>query len=82
MTTRTCWCGEGAALQQCGLRDITETIEEVVYVKQRIKHFNREGSEYWDDVSVPDLVEREVTRQFAEWRCSKCGEKRLEPSTP
>lgn len=74
-----CACGEPALGRRLGERSVSETVEEVVYVKQRIKHFNREGSEYWDEVSVPDLVEREVTRRYTEWQCEHCGRTRLLP---
>lgn len=79
LATASCSCGAAAGLERLGERSITETVEEVVYVKQRIKHFNREGSEYWDEVSVPDLVEREVTRCCVEWVCRSGGKTRLEP---
>ena len=52
----------------------TVKVEEVVYVKERIKHFNREGSEYWDEISVPDLVVKEVEVDRVEYLCPQCSE--------
>ncbi len=52
----------------------TVTVEEIVYVKERIKHFNREGSEYWDEISIPDLVEKQVEIDRIEYLCPHCSE--------
>lgn len=69
------------ACVRCGAADLSEQqrrrttarLERVVYVKQRIKHFNREGSEYWTEMEVPDLVEAEVAVDELALECSRCG---------
>lgn len=52
----------------------TTTIEEVVYAKERIKHFDRNGSEYWAEVSVPELVEKQVEVERIRYLCPECNE--------
>ncbi|TVR99176.1 MAG: hypothetical protein EA406_04200 [Rhodospirillales bacterium] len=66
---------------RCGHPELTERsrqrlhqrIEQVVYIKQRIKHFNREGSEFWTDMEIPDLVETDVEVDEFEVACGACG---------
>lgn len=75
-------CEAGSELEILRDVEVTEVIEEVVYRKERIKHFNREGSEYWDEVSVPTLEERVVTRTRPLVRCAACGAEWLLPDAP
>ena len=49
-----------------------ERVEDVVYTKQKIKHFNREGSEFWKEVEMPDFVECEVEVDLVEYVCEGC----------
>jgi hypothetical protein len=56
---------------------IRKTVEEVVYVKERIKHFDREGSEYWAEVKVPDVVEKELDVIRIAYSCIECGESKV-----
>jgi|TARA_B100001964_G_scaffold241184_1_gene312905 hypothetical protein len=51
-----------------------ERVEEVVYTKQKIKHFDRNGSEFWQETNVPDLVEKEVKLDSVVYVCAICGE--------
>jgi len=65
-------CG-ASQLSERGRRHAREHLEEVVYVKQRIKHFDREGSEYWTEMEIPDLVETDVEVDELELACGACG---------
>ncbi|MFQ5511460.1 MAG: hypothetical protein ACE5EO_06380 [Candidatus Krumholzibacteriia bacterium] len=67
-------CSNGHEMKQVGLTRTSRTVEEVVYVKERIKHFNREGSEYWAEVNVPDIVEKTQEMNRIEYSCDECGE--------
>ena len=67
-------CSNGHWMQEVARRRTQANREEVVYVMQRIKHFNREGSEYWTEIKVPDLLERTVEVDLVEYRCVQCGE--------
>jgi len=66
-------CENGHEMREVAQRTLTEIEEEVVYRKQKIKHFNREGSEYWAEVEVPDLVEKKVSYAIVDYRCDQCG---------
>jgi uncharacterized UBP type Zn finger protein len=61
-------------MKETGRSRETITIEEVVYKKERIKHFNREGSEYWAEVDIPDLVEKQVEVDRIHYVCDTCNE--------
>ncbi len=69
-------CSQGHEMEETGRSRETTTIEEVVYVKERIKHFNREGSEYWADMKIPDLVEKEVEIEHIQYCCPQCNEEK------
>lgn len=68
-----CWCGEHAPIEERDRRQVVESVEEVVYVKQRIKHFDREGSEFWAEVDIPDIIERQVEKTRITYACLRCG---------
>ena len=70
-------CSNGHEMEQVRRVRTRKTVEEVVYVKERIKHFNREGSEYWAEVEVPDIVEKEVELDSVEYKCKECGETKV-----
>lgn len=67
-------CKNGHPMKEASRERIHETVEDVVYVKQRIKHFNREGSEFWAETEVPDLVEREVVIDRISLVCEQCDD--------
>jgi hypothetical protein len=69
-------CSRGHAMVVAAKTEFRENVEEVVHVIERIKHFDREGSEFWTEMKVPDLVMREVVRWRLEYHCSTCGERR------
>lgn len=66
-----CNCGE--AMQEAGSRDDTVDEEVVVYRTQRIKHFDREGCEYWAETRMPDIEIRTVAYRVTAYRCPNCG---------
>ena len=51
-----------------------ETVEDVVYVEQTIKKFNREGSENMETARIPEFVEREVEVDIVTYRCEETNE--------
>jgi hypothetical protein len=62
----------------CPLREIsreraTEVIEEVIYVEQKIKKFDREGSETIELAKMPEFVEREIEYHMVTFGCDACG---------
>lgn len=67
-------CSNGHPMREASRRLTREVREDVVYVRQRIKHFNREGSEFWAEIDVPDIVERMVEIEIVEYRCDDCRE--------
>lgn len=67
-------CSNGHDMQERSRTRSKETVEEVVYTKQKIKHFNREGSEFWAETSIPDLVEKTVEFDNIEYECVACNE--------
>ena len=69
-------CSNGHPLTEVSRNTLRETVEEVVYSKQKIKHFDRHGSEFWDEIEVPDIVEREVEVIEIAYRCAECGEQK------
>jgi ribosomal protein L24 len=56
----------------------TITVEEVVYVKEKIKHFDREGSEYWAETNIPDIIEKKVNIVRVTYFCEQCNETKTE----
>lgn len=70
-------CSHDHEMKEIGRSRETATVEEVVYVKERIKHFNREGSEYWADVNIPDLVEKQVEIDRIKFFCEECNEEKI-----
>lgn len=69
-------CSQSHEMQETSRSRETTTVEEVIYVKERIKHFNREGSEYWADVNIPDLIEKQVEVNRITYFCSQCNEEK------
>lgn len=69
-------CSQSHEMTEKGRSRETKTVEEIVYVKERIKHFNREGSEYWAEIDVPDLVEKQVEVERVNFVCAQCGEEK------
>jgi hypothetical protein len=69
-------CSRGHLMAIAGQTEVREKVEEVVHVVERIKHFDREGSEFWTEMKVPDIVVKEVSRWRIEYRCPVCGERR------
>ena len=61
-------CSKGHEAHEVSRCIVRETIEDILYQKERIKHFDREGSEFWAEVSVPTIVEREVETEVLEFR--------------
>ena len=64
--------------EACEAREVSrtrvrDTVEDVRYVKQMVKHFNREGSEFYKEMAMPEFVEREVEFDRVEYRCDQCG---------
>ncbi len=62
----------------CPLRPVsrerhTEIVEDVIYVEQKIKKFDREGSERIELAKMPEFVEREVEFFRVTYRCDACG---------
>jgi hypothetical protein len=73
-----CSCGQP-------MREVAQTRERiseevVVYRPQRIKHFDREGSEYWAEVKMPDIELRDCNYAVVDWRCDACGASQRERS--
>jgi uncharacterized UBP type Zn finger protein len=66
-------CPQGHPLREVARKRIRETVEDVVYVIQKIKKFNREGSENMETVKVPEFVEREFEMDVVEYVCDQCG---------
>lgn len=67
-------CSNGHEMTETGRVRSSVKIEEIVYKKERIKHFDREGSEYWAEIEVPDLVEKEVDVDRINYTCHECTE--------
>jgi len=66
-------CPQGHPLHEAFRRQIQETVEDVVYVIQKIKKFNREGAENMETVKIPEFVERAVEVDLVEYVCDQCG---------
>ena len=66
-------CESHAQVQELSRQRIRETIENVVYVEQRIKKFNREGSENMEVIRIPEFEEQLVEVDIVEYNCSQCG---------
>ena len=67
-------CSKGHPAREVSSKRVREAVEDVVYKKERIKHFDREGSEFWTEIEVPDIVVRELDIEVVEYRCDECGE--------
>ena len=70
-------CSNGHSMQESGRKRFKDTLEEVVYVKQKIKHFDRNGSEYWAEIDIPDVLEREAEVDRIEYHCEQCNETKV-----
>lgn len=66
-------CDKGHPLREIARQRVRETVEEVVYVEQLIKKFNREGAENMEKVRIPEFVEREVEVDLVKCACDACG---------
>jgi hypothetical protein len=60
-------------VREVSRKRIRETVEEVVYVIQKIKKFNREGAENMETAKVPEFVEREVEVDLVHLVCDQCN---------
>jgi hypothetical protein len=67
-------CSKGHEMTEISRKTISETSEDVVYRRERIKHFDREGSEFWTEIDVPDLIERKFEIDLVVLQCSTCAE--------
>lgn len=67
-------CQSDDRVSEVSRRRVRETIEDVVYVEQKIKKFNREGSENMETIRVPEFEERTVDVDLVEYRCESCGQ--------
>jgi hypothetical protein len=66
-------CPQGHPLREVARLPREETVEEVVHVRRRVKQFNREGSEHWTEMEVPEFIERIVRFVEVSYRCDTCG---------
>lgn len=66
-------CQSSENVREVSRQQVRETIEDVVYVEQKIKKFNREGAENMEIVRIPEFEERDVTFDLVEYRCQSCG---------
>ncbi|MEZ5843955.1 MAG: hypothetical protein R3D27_09495 [Hyphomicrobiaceae bacterium] len=69
-------CARGHEARVVSTRRDRETIEDIGYAKERIKHFDREGSEFWAEIDVPVIVERTHDIEVIEYVCDHCGDRR------
>jgi len=67
-------CSNGHPLREVSRQRENRVVEKVVYKTERIKHFNREGSEFWGEVKVPDIEEQEVEMECISYVCDQCNE--------
>lgn len=70
-------CSNGHEMREESRTRHRETVEEVVYTVQKIKHFDRHGSEFWAETNIPDLVEKVVEYDQVQFLCDACGEEKL-----
>jgi hypothetical protein len=66
-------CPQGHPLRETSRRRVRELVEDVIYKIQRIKKFNREGSETMETVKIPEFVEHEVDVEIVDYACDECG---------
>lgn len=66
-------CESSDHVQEVSRAQARETIEEVVYVEQKIKKFNREGAENMETIRIPEFEEREVSVDLVKYTCESCG---------
>lgn len=69
-------CSHGHEMKEAKRSRVTATVEEVVYVQERIKHFDRNGSEYWAEMKIPDLIEKQVEVDRVIYTCEACNEQK------
>ena len=55
---------------------VRETIEDVTYVEQTIKKFNREGSENMEKIRIPEFTTREIDVDLVTYVCDETNEVR------
>jgi uncharacterized UBP type Zn finger protein len=67
------FCPKGHPLREVSRDRVRETVEDVVYVIQKIKKFNREGAENMETVKIPEFVERAVDVDLVRYACDQCG---------
>jgi len=63
-------------LREISRKRFVETVEDVAYVKRRIKQFTREGAEHWGEIEIPEVVERKVQLEEIEYVCDQCDERK------
>ncbi len=66
-------CQSDQNVHEISRRQVRETVEDVIYVEQKIKKFNREGSESMETVRIPEFQERDVSVDLVEYQCQTCG---------
>jgi hypothetical protein len=66
-------CDSSDQVSEVSRQQVRETIEDVIYVEQKIKKFNREGSENMETIRIPEFEEREVCVDLVEYQCAGCG---------
>lgn len=65
-------CQSEESVEEVSRQQIQEMREDVVYVEQRIKKFNREGAENMEIIKIPEFEERLVSLDLVAYKC-KCG---------
>jgi uncharacterized UBP type Zn finger protein len=70
----TLQCPKGHPFREISRSRVRETVEDVIYVTQTIKKFNREGSENMETVRIPEFVERVVEVDIVVYACDECNE--------
>jgi hypothetical protein len=65
-------CANGHPYREVSRSRVRETVEDVVYVTQTIKKFNREGAENMETVRIPEFVERDVEVYVVQYACDEC----------
>jgi hypothetical protein len=75
-------CPKGHLLREVSRDRVLETVEDVVYKIQKIKKFNREGSENMETIKVPEFIERQVEVELVRYACDQCGSTEVVRETP
>ena len=64
-------------MREVSRKRVSEVIEEVIYVEQKIKKFDREGSETIELARMPEFVEREIEYHAVTFGCDACGHREV-----